>query len=100
MELKTNQAALILEAAGDGEIIVEIESPDMSGFSIPALYAARVNVTSSLQLSSRKRWSLVPPTMFSRGQKGLYSGVPWPSPASIVDSWELCSQKLESSGIK
>lgn len=70
-ELKTNQAALILEASGDGEITVEIASPDMSGLSSPALYAARVNATSSLQLLSRKRWSLVPPTKFSQGQKGL-----------------------------
>ncbi len=33
MELKSNQSALILEADGDGEITVEVASPDQNGLS-------------------------------------------------------------------
>ena len=33
MELNNNQAALILSASDDGEITVDIESPDMNGLS-------------------------------------------------------------------
>lgn len=33
MELKNNQSALILEASADGEITVDIASPDMDGFT-------------------------------------------------------------------
>ena len=32
MELKSNQAAFILEASGDGEISVDVRSPDIGGF--------------------------------------------------------------------
>lgn len=33
MELKNNQSALILEASEDGEITVDIASPDHEGFT-------------------------------------------------------------------
>jgi len=33
MELKSNQAALILEASEDGEITVNVESPDFNGWA-------------------------------------------------------------------
>ncbi len=33
MELKSNQSALILEADEDGEITVEVASPDQNGLS-------------------------------------------------------------------
>lgn len=33
MELKSNQAALILEASEDGEITVNVESPDLDGWA-------------------------------------------------------------------
>lgn len=39
MKLKKNQAALILEASDDGEITVDVESPDMSGLSSAICHA-------------------------------------------------------------
>lgn len=33
MKLRNNQAALILEASEDGEITVNVESPDLDGWS-------------------------------------------------------------------
>jgi hypothetical protein len=39
MKLKKNQAALILEASDDGEITVDIESPDMNGLSSAICHA-------------------------------------------------------------
>jgi hypothetical protein len=39
MELNNNQAALILSASEDGEITVDIESPDMNGLSSAICHA-------------------------------------------------------------
>ena len=33
MELKNNQSAIILDASEDGQITVDIASPDMAGFT-------------------------------------------------------------------
>jgi hypothetical protein len=39
MELKKNQAALILSASEDGEITMDVESPDMNGLSSALCHA-------------------------------------------------------------
>jgi len=39
MELDNNQAALILSASEDGEITMDVESPDMNGFASALCHA-------------------------------------------------------------
>ena len=39
MELNNNQAALILSASEDGEITMDVESPDMNGLSSAICHA-------------------------------------------------------------
>jgi len=39
MELKKNQAALILSASEDGEITMDVESPDMNGLASAICHA-------------------------------------------------------------
>ncbi len=39
MELNNNQAALILSASEDGEITIDVESPDMNGLASALCHA-------------------------------------------------------------
>lgn len=49
MELNNNQAALILSASDDGEITVDIESPDMNGLSSAICHALAKKLMSDEQ---------------------------------------------------
>ena len=44
MELKENQAALILEASADGEITVDVQALDLQGFASALCHALAVKL--------------------------------------------------------
>ena len=44
MELKENQAALILEASADGEITVDVQAQDLQGFASALCHALAVKL--------------------------------------------------------
>ena len=44
MELKENQAALILEASADGEITVDVQAQDLQGFASALCHALSIKL--------------------------------------------------------
>ena len=44
MELKENQAALILEASADGEITVDVQAQDLQGFASALCHALAIKL--------------------------------------------------------
>ena len=50
MELKENQAALILEASAEGEITVDVHAPDLQGFASALCHALAVKLMNDEQL--------------------------------------------------
>jgi hypothetical protein len=52
MDLKENQAALILEASADGEITVDVQSPDLQSFASALCHALAMKLMNDEQLQS------------------------------------------------
>ena len=50
MELKENKAALILEAAADGEITVDLQALDLQGFASALCHALAIKLMNDEQL--------------------------------------------------
>ena len=50
MELKANQAALILEASADGEITVDVQALDLKGFASALCHALAIKLMNDEQL--------------------------------------------------
>ena len=50
MELKENQAALILEASADGEITVDVQASDLKGFASARCHALAIKLMNDEQL--------------------------------------------------
>ena len=50
MELKENQAALILEASADGEISVDVQAQDLQGFGSALCHALAMKLMKDEQL--------------------------------------------------
>ena len=50
MELKENQAALILEASADGEITVDVQALDLQGFASALCHALAMKLMNDAQL--------------------------------------------------
>ena len=50
MELKENQAALILEASAEGEITVEVQALDLQGFASALCHALAIKLMNDEQL--------------------------------------------------
>ena len=50
MELKENQAALILEASADGEITVDVQALDLQGFASALCHALAIKLMNDEQL--------------------------------------------------
>ena len=50
MELKANQAALILEASADGEITVDVQALDLQGFASALCHALAIKLMNDEQL--------------------------------------------------
>ena len=50
MELKENQAALILEASADGEITVDVQAQDLQGFASALCHALAIKLMNVEQL--------------------------------------------------
>ena len=50
MELKENQAALILEASADGEITVDVQALDLQGFASVLCHALAIKLMNDEQL--------------------------------------------------
>ena len=50
MELKENQAALILEASSDGEVTVEVQALDLQGFASALCHALAIKLMNDEQL--------------------------------------------------
>ena len=50
MELKENQAALILEASADGEITLDVQAQDLQGFASALCHALAVKLMNDEQL--------------------------------------------------
>ena len=50
MELKENQAALILEASAEGEITVDVQALDLQGFASALCHALAVKLMNDEQL--------------------------------------------------
>ena len=50
MELKENQAALILEASADGEITVDVQAQDLQGFASALCQALAMKLMNDEQL--------------------------------------------------
>ena len=50
MELKENQAALILEASAEGEITVDVQAQDLQGFASALCHALAMNLMNDEQL--------------------------------------------------
>ena len=50
MELKENQAALILEASAEGEITVDVQAQDLQGFASALCHALAIKLMNDEQL--------------------------------------------------
>jgi hypothetical protein len=50
MELKENQAALILEASAEGEITVDVQAQDLQGFASALCHALAMKLMNDEQL--------------------------------------------------
>ena len=50
MDLKENQAALILEASADGEITVDVQALDLQGFASARCHALAIKLMNDEQL--------------------------------------------------
>ena len=50
MELKENQAALILEASADGEITMDVQALDLQGFASALCHALAMKLMNDEQL--------------------------------------------------
>ena len=50
MELKKNQAALILEVSADGEITVDVQALDLQGFASALCHALAIKLMNDEQL--------------------------------------------------
>ena len=50
MELKENQAALILEASAEGEITVDVQAQDLQGFASALCHALAIKLRNDEQL--------------------------------------------------
>lgn len=50
MDLKENQAALVLEASADGEITVDVQSPDLQSFASALCHALAMKLMQDEQL--------------------------------------------------
>ncbi len=50
MELKANQAALILKASADGEITVDVQALDLQGFASALCHALAIKLMNDEQL--------------------------------------------------
>ena len=50
MELKENQAALILEASSDGEVTVDVQAQDLQGFASALCHALAIKLMNDEQL--------------------------------------------------
>ena len=50
MELKENQAALVLEASADGEITVDVQAQDLQGFASALCHALAIKLMNDEQL--------------------------------------------------
>ena len=50
MELKENQAALILQASAEGEITVDVQAQDLQGFASALCHALAVKLMNDEQL--------------------------------------------------
>ena len=50
MELKENQAALLLEASADGEITVDVQAQDLQGFASALCHALAIKLMNDEQL--------------------------------------------------
>ena len=50
MELKENQAALVLEASAEGEITVDVQALDLQGFASALCHALAVKLMNDEQL--------------------------------------------------
>ena len=50
MELKENQAALILEASADGEITADVQAQDLQGFASALCHALAIKLMNDEQL--------------------------------------------------
>ena len=50
MELKENQAALILEASAEGEITVDVQALDLQGFASALCHALAIKLMNDEQL--------------------------------------------------
>ena len=50
MDLKENQAALILEASSDGEVTVDVQAQDLQGFASALCHALAIKLMNDEQL--------------------------------------------------
>ena len=50
MELKENQAALVLEASAEGEITVDVQAQDLQGFASALCHALAIKLMNDEQL--------------------------------------------------
>ena len=50
MELKANQAALILEASADGEVTVDVQAQNLQGFASALCHALAIKLMNDEQL--------------------------------------------------
>ena len=50
MELKENQAALILEASSDGEVTVDVQAQNLQGFASALCHALAIKLMNDEQL--------------------------------------------------
>ena len=50
MELKENQAALVLEASAEGEITVDVQAHDLQGFASALCHALAIKLMNDEQL--------------------------------------------------
>ena len=50
MDLKENQAALILEASADGEVTVDVQAQDLQGFASALCHALAIKLMNDEQL--------------------------------------------------
>ncbi len=53
MELKENQAALILEASAEGEITVDVQAQDLQGFASALCHALAIKLMNDEQIAGR-----------------------------------------------
>ena len=97
MDLKENQAALILEASADGEITMDVQSPDSHSFASALCHALAMKLMGLEScmglpfIGSVEQWMQGPPQEARDAMSAVGVTLPWGTDYCVNGRASLCS---------